>query len=177
MAKTKKKAAKKQAKKKPAKKAAKAKKVLAIPKGYHAITPYLVVDGAGRALDWYRDVFGAKERMRMPGQGGKIMHSEIVIGDSTVMMADTQPPMFGPTDSGMCLYVKDCDAVYERAISAGATVLQPMEDKFYGDRMGTVRDPFGQKWTIGTHIEDVSPKEMQKRMAAMQPPPGSSSSM
>jgi PhnB protein len=177
MAKTKKKAkAKAKAKpkaKKPAKKKSapkKAKKVSPIPKGYHAVTPYLVVDGCARALSWYADVFDAKEKVRMDGPGGMIVHSEIQIGDSVVMLADTHPPN-NVSDTSICLYVKDCDDTFARAVAAGATVLDGLTNKFYGDRMGTIRDPFGQKWSIGTHIEDVSPAEMAERMAAMGPPP------
>jgi len=148
-----------------------------VPEGYHTVTPYLIVNGAARALDFYRKAFGAKEQVRMPGPDGKVMHAEIQIGDSKVMLADEFPQMgakspqsIGGTPVGICLYVARVDAVYEQAIAAGAKVERPLKDQFYGDRSGTVIDPFGHKWTIATHIEDVSPDEMQKRMAAMSPP-------
>jgi PhnB protein len=148
-----------------------------VPDGYHTVTPYLIVNGAARALDFYRKAFGAKEQVRMPGPDGKVMHAEIQIGDSKVMLADEFPQMgarspqsIGGTPVGICLYVARVDAVYEQAVAAGAKVERPLQDQFYGDRSGTVIDPFGHKWTIASHIEDVSPEEMQKRMAAMKPP-------
>jgi len=151
--------------------------VKAVPDGYHTVTPYLIVNGAVRALDFYRRAFGAKEQVRMAGPDGKVMHAEIQIGDSKVMLADEFPQMgakspqsIGGTPVGICLYVAKVDAVYEQAVAAGAKVERPLQDQFYGDRSGTVIDPFGHKWTIATHIEDVSPEEMQKRMAAMKPP-------
>jgi PhnB protein len=151
--------------------------VKAIPEGYHTVTPYLIVNGAARALDFYRKAFGAKEQVRMPGPDGKVMHAEIQIGDSKVMLADEFPQMgakspqsIGGTPVGICLYVAKVDAVYEQAVAAGAKVERPLQDQFYGDRSGTVIDPFGHKWTIATHIEDVTPAEMEKRMAAMKPP-------
>jgi PhnB protein len=151
--------------------------VKAVPEGYHTVTPYLIVNGAARALDFYRKAFGAKEQVRMPGPDGKVMHAEIQIGDSKVMLADEFPQMgakspqsIGGTPVGICLYVAKVDAVYEQAVAAGAKVERPLQDQFYGDRSGTVIDPFGHKWTIASHIEDVSPEEMQKRMAAMKPP-------
>jgi PhnB protein len=148
-----------------------------VPDGYHTVTPYLIVNGAARALDFYRKAFGAKEQMRMPGPDGKVMHAEIQIGDSKVMLADEFPQMgarspqsIGGTPVGICLYVARVDAVYEQAVAAGASVERPLQDQFYGDRSATLIDPFGHKWTIATHIEDVSPSEMEKRMAAMKPP-------
>ena len=144
--------------------------VKAIPDGYHTITPYLYFDGAAKAIDWYAKAFGAKERMRMPGPDGAIGHAELQIGDSLVMMADMpdqSPKKLGAVTSSFVLYVEDVDAAFKRAIDAGAKELQPVEDKFYGDRMGTLADPFGHEWSLGTHIEDVSEEEMGKRMAAM----------
>ena len=147
-----------------------------IPDGYHTVTPYLIVKGAARALDFYKKAFGATELFRMPGPGGKIMHAEIKIGDSPIMLADEFPEMdargpqsLGGTPVGLCLYVEDVDARFAKAVAAGGKVLRPVVDQFYGDRSGTVADPFGHKWTIATHKEDVSPEEMKRRMAAMAP--------
>jgi len=148
-----------------------------IPEGYHTVTPYLVVKGGARALDFYKQAFGAKELFRFPGPGGKIMHAEIKIGDSPIMLADefpemgaTSPESLGGTPVGIMLYVENVDALFNKAVAAGAKVSRPVIDQFYGDRSGTVTDPFGHKWTIATHKEDVSPEEMQKRAAAAQKP-------
>ena len=145
-----------------------------IPAGYHTLTPYLVVNGAARALEFYKQAFGATEVARMPGPGGKIMHAEIKIGDSHLMLADEFPEMdarspqtIGGTPVGLMLYFEDADAVFARAVSAGAKVLRPVQDQFYGDRSGTVADPFEHKWTISTHKEDLSMEEIQKRAAAL----------
>ena len=145
-----------------------------IPEGYHSITPYLHITGAARAIEFYKEVFGAIEVMRMDAPGGKIGHAEIKIGDSYVMLADEFPEMgarspqsFGGSPVGLLLYVEDVDALAERAVAAGAKMQSPLEDKFYGDRMGKLVDPFGHIWAIATHMEDVSPEEMQKRAAAM----------
>jgi PhnB protein len=147
-----------------------------IPKGYHTVTPYLIIDGAAKAIDFYKKAFGATELMRMPGPGGKIGHAEIKIGDSPVMMADEHPEMgyrspkaHNTTPVSLLLYVEDADKVFNQAISAGAKSIRPMKDQFYGDRMGTLEDPFGHVWSIGTHVEDVSPEEMKRRMAELQP--------
>ncbi len=152
----------------------KGRKVKAIPKGYHNVTPYLIIDGATRALDYYQRVFGATEHMRMPGPDGKIGHAEITIGDSMIMLADEHPQMgarspraFGGAAVSIMLYVDDVDATVKAAVADGAKVLQPVEDKFYGDRMGTIEDPFGHHWHIGTHKEDVPPEELKRRAAAM----------
>ena len=149
-------------------------KVKAVPKGYHNVTPYLIIDGAARALDYYQRVFGATERMRMPGPDGKIGHAEISIGDSMVMLADEHhemgarsPRAVGGTAVSLMLYVNDVDATVKTAVAEGAKVLQPVEDKFYGDRMGTIEDPFGHHWHIGTHKEDVPPDELKRRAAEM----------
>lgn len=143
-----------------------------IPAGYHSVTPYLICKGAAKAIDWYVKALGAEETVRMPGPGGTVVHAEIRIGDSIVMLADEHPEMghrspasLGGTPVGIALYVKDCDAIFDRAVKAGAKAQRPMQDQFYGDRSGTVVDPFGHQWTIATHIEDVSPEEMEKRMA------------
>lgn len=166
----------------PAKKARK-KKVSPIPRNYQILTPYLAVQGAPQALDFYKKAFGAKERMRMPGPDGKIGHAEMTIDKSVFMLADEFPGMNASpatlkgTTVTFMLYVKDVDAAFRKAVGAGATAVRPPEDKFYGDRMGIVSDPFGHIWCLGTHIEDVPPKEMAKRAAAeaaktaQQPPP------
>lgn len=145
-------------------------KVKPIPEGYHSITPYLYIGGAAQAIDFYKRAFGAKERMRMDGPNGTVGHAELEFGDSVIMLADAPPTKADARNgvtSSVVLYVEDADAMFKRAIDAGATQLEPLEDKFYGDRMGTVKDPFGHEWSIGTHIEDVAPEEMQRRMAAM----------
>jgi PhnB protein len=140
-----------------------------IPDGYHSITPYLYFDGATRAIDWYKQAFGATERMRMPGPNDTIGHAELQIGDSLIMMADSpdsSPKKLGRVTTAFVLYVEDADSTFKKAVDAGAKELQPLEDKFYGDRMGGLADPFGHEWFIATHIEDVSPEEMQKRSQA-----------
>ncbi len=151
-------------------------KVSPIPTGYHAVTPYLIIDGAAKALDYYAAVFGAKEVLRMPGPNGEIGHAEIMIGDSHVMLADEHPqlgyrgPQAGaPTSSSLMVYVPDVDATFAKAIAAGAKEQRAVADQFYGDRSGTLTDPFGHVWTISTHVEDVTPEEIQKRLAAMPP--------
>jgi PhnB protein len=148
-----------------------------IPDGYHSVTPYLIVKGAARALEFYKKGLGAEERVRMPGPDGKIMHAEIQIGDSMVMLADEFPQMgavspqtIGGTPVGICLYVKDVDSLFKQAIAAGGKEERPVMNQFYGDRSGTLIDPFGHKWTIATHVEDVTGEEMQRRMAAMKQP-------
>ena len=134
------------------------------PDGYHTVTPYLMLDGAQKAIDFYTKAFGAQETFRIPGEPGKIGHAEIKIGDSAIMLADAPSGM--PTTgagSSFVLYFPDVDAVWKRALDAGAKESQPLEDKFYGDRMGSVTDPFGIGWSLATHIEDVSPEEMMSR--------------
>jgi PhnB protein len=147
--------------------------VTPIPAGYHSVTPYLIVDGAGDAIDYYAKVFGATERMRMPGPDGKIGHAELELGDSVIMLADEFPGMgisgpktLGGTPVNVHIYVDDVDRVFDTAIQSGSEVLQPIENKFYGDRAGQLRDPFGHVWSIGTHVEDVSEEEMATRAAA-----------
>jgi PhnB protein len=145
-----------------------------IPDGYHSVTPYLILDNASKAIEFYKKVFDATEFVRMPGPDGAIMHAEIKIGDSVVMLADESAAMgqrsaksMGGSPMGIMVYVTDVDKTYQKAIAAGGTVDRPVQDQFYGDRSGSVLDPFGYKWNIGTHIEDVSPEEMKKRMAAL----------
>jgi PhnB protein len=149
-------------------------KVRSIPDGYHNITPYLVIKGAASAIDFYKKAFGAIEIMRMPQPDGRVGHAELKFGDSFVMLADEFPEMnvvgpqtLGNSPVGIMLYVDDVDAVFNRALSLGATVNKPLADQFYGDRNGTLIDPFGHKWTIATHKEDVSPEEMERRVAAL----------
>jgi PhnB protein len=144
-----------------------------IPDGYHSVTPYLVVKDAAKALEFYKKALGAKELMRMPGPGGRVMHAEIRIGNSVVMMADEFPQMgasspqtLGGTPVGLMIYVEDVDSRFNQAVAAGAKVERPLQDQFYGDRSGTVVDPFGHKWTIATHKEDVAPEEMKRRAEA-----------
>ena len=148
-----------------------------IPEGYPRVTPYLIVDGANAAIDFYCSVLGASERMRLPMPDGRIGHAEIEIGDSVIMLADEFPQMgvkspqtLGGTPVGICLYVPNVDAVFKQAITAGGKEEKPLQNQFYGDRSGTMIDPFGHKWTIATHIEDVPPEEISRRMAAMKPP-------
>ena len=147
-----------------------------IPTGYHTATPYLIISGgkAAKALDWYRDVFGAQELMRFPTPDGKVGHAETKIGDSWIMLADEHPEMgyVGPEKLGgspglIMIYVEDVDSVFKKALGHGAKAKQDLKDQFYGDRNGTITDPFGHNWTIATHVEDVSPDEMKRRMAAM----------
>jgi PhnB protein len=149
-----------------------------IPEGYHTVTPYLAVDDAAEALDYYKKAFGAKERGRMEAPDGKIGHAEIQIGDSLVMLSDPfpqattrTPKELGGTTASVFLYVENVDAFVQRAVDAGATVSMEVADQFWGDRFGTITDPFGHSWSVATHIEDVPPEEMAERakaaMAAM----------
>jgi PhnB protein len=145
-----------------------------IPDGYPRVTPYLCVDGAEAAIQFYGDVLGATERMRMPAPGGKVGHAELVIGDSMVMLSDEFPEMgqvspktVGGSPVVVSVYVDDVDAAFARAQEAGAKVVRPPEDQFYGDRAASFEDPFGHRWSIATHIEDVPPDEMMKRASAM----------
>src|SRR3954453_14210024 len=138
-------------------------KVRTIPEGYHTVTPFLSVDGAGDAIDFYKKAFGAAERARMPGPDGKLVHGEIKIGDSVVMVADAI--MGPPTTASIHLYVDDVDAAWTRATAAGAGVVMPIADMFWGDRYGVLSDNWGNRWAIATHQEDVPPEEMGLRAA------------
>jgi len=145
-----------------------------IPNDYPSVTPYLIVDGASAAIEFYGSVLGAQERMRMAAPDGKVGHAELSIGDSLIMLADEHvemdirgPRSVGGTPVTLHVYVEDSDGVFERAIEAGARSLRPVEDKFYGDRSGQFEDPFGHRWDVATHVEDVPPEEMSKRAAAM----------
>ena len=144
-----------------------------IPDGYHSITPYLVVQDGARALDFYQRAFGAKEVHLMNGPNGKIMHAELKIGDSMVMLSDEMPQAgtkspqsLGGTTVGIFVYVTDVDSVFKQAVGAGAKAEMPVADMFWGDRYGKVSDPFGHQWSLATHKEDVAPQEMQKRAEA-----------
>lgn len=143
-----------------------------IPEGYPRVTPYLMVKGAADAIDYYTRVLGAQERMRLAAPDGSIGHAELALGDSVIMLADEFPDMgalspetVGGTPVMIHVYVEDVDAVFAEAIAAGATVLQEVEDKFYGDRSGSFEDPFGHRWSVATNVEDVSPEEMEQRAA------------
>jgi PhnB protein len=145
-----------------------------IPEGYPQVTPYLIVDDASAAIDFYSNVFGAKERVRMPAPEGKIGHAELQLGDSLIMLADEFPDMGnrGPRSVGgspvtVSVYTEDVDDVHERALKAGAKELRPVENQFYGDRAGQFEDPFGHRWSVATHVEDVPADEMERRVAEM----------
>lgn len=144
-----------------------------IPEGYHSVTPYLIINGATAALDYYTRAFGAVELFRMPAPEGKIGHAEIKIGDSPIMLADEAPEMgykspqsLGGSPVSIMIYVEDVDTVFNRAIAAGGKEQRPVKDQFYGDRSGTLEDPFGHVWHVATHKEDVSPEEMERRAQA-----------
>jgi PhnB protein len=147
--------------------------VKAIPEGYHSLTPYLVCKDAAKAIEFYSRVFGAEETVRMPGPNGRIMHAEVKIGDSMLMLSDENPDRGAVAPSGkgrsasLMFYTTDVDAVFKRAIDAGASSIEAPTDMFWGDRMGNLMDPFGHQWAIATHKEDVAPDEMEKRMQAI----------
>jgi len=145
-----------------------------IPDGYHTVTPYLIIAGAAKAIEFYKKAFGATELLRLEGPGGSIGHAEIKIGDSIIMLADEHPqmgyrgpPALGGTPVSIMLYVPNVDAQFAQAIAAGGKVTRPVVDQFYGDRSGTLTDPFGHVWTIGTHTEDVPADEIARRLEAM----------
>jgi PhnB protein len=145
-----------------------------IPDGYHSVTPYLIVDDAARAIEFYKKAFSAVELMRMPAPGGKIGHAEIRVGDSPIMLADESPEMghrsartLGGSPISLMVYVEDVDARVAQAVAAGGKLVRPVANQFYGDRSGGVDDPFGYHWYLATHVEDVPPEEMKKRMAKM----------
>jgi PhnB protein len=147
------------------------KEVKAIPDGYHSVTPYLVVQGAAQAIDFYRRAFGAQEIMRMDGPGGKLTHAEIRIGDSVIMLSDEMPgatvrspQSVGGTTASIFVYLEDVDSVFKRAEAAGAKVVMPLANQIWGDRYGTLADPFGHVWSLATHVEDVAPEEISRRM-------------
>jgi PhnB protein len=144
-----------------------------IPEGYHTLTTYLTMDNAAEAIDYYKDVFGAKERIRMEAPDGKIGHAELEIGDSLLMLSDafpgatSRPPTeLGGTTAGAFMYVEDVDGVVKRAVESGATITMEIADQFWGDRFGSITDPFGHSWSIATHVEDVPPEEMAERAKA-----------
>ena len=143
-----------------------------IPQGYHSVTPYLIIEGAAAALEFYQKAFGATELFRMDAGGGKVGHAEMKIGDSPIMLADEHPDMgyrspkaIGGTPVSIMIYVKDVDTVFNRSVAEGAKVKMPVKDQFYGDRSGTLEDPFGHIWTIATHKEDLTPEEIGRRAA------------
>jgi PhnB protein len=148
-----------------------AKQVKRIPEGYHSVTPYLTVNDAARAIDFYKRAFSAQEVMRMAAPDGKVGHAEIRVGDSVIMLGEEMPgsgtrspQSLGGTASGIFLYVDNVDVTFNQAIAAGAQVEMPLADMFWGDRYGRLKDPFGHSWSVATHIEDVAPEEMPKRM-------------
>ena len=152
-----------------------------IPEGYHTLTTYLTMENAAEAIDYYKDVFGAKERIRMEAPDGKIGHAELEIGDSLLMLSDafpgatSRPPTeLGGTTAGAFMYVEDVDSVVQRAVESGATVTMEIADQFWGDRFGSITDPFGHSWSIATHVEDVPPEEMAERAKAAMAEMGSS---
>ena len=147
--------------------------VRSIPEGNEGVMPYLIVHDGAAALDFYARAFGAEELMRMPGRDGKIGHAEMRIGQARFMLADehpealaVSPKTLGGTPVGLLIYLEAVNAVFEKAVAAGAIVERPLKDQFYGDRSGTLRDPFGHKWTLATHVEDLSAEEMERRAAA-----------
>lgn len=141
-----------------------------MPEGYGSITPYLIIKNAAKAVEFYKNTFGATEVFRMDDAQGRVGHAELQIGNSRIMLADEHPEMgyrsatsIGATPVSLHLYVEDCDGVVNRAVAAGAKLERPVEDRFYGDRNGTIHDPFGHVWTVATHVEDVSAEEMEER--------------
>ena len=154
-----------------------------IPEGYRTVTPYLIVKGAAEAIEFYKRAFGATELLRMADPHGRVGHAEIKIGDSVIMLADEHPAMgyrgprsLGGSSVSILLYLEDVDAVFERALKAGAKAQRPVANQFYGDRTGTLEDPFGQVWTVATHVEDVPPEEMRRRAEAAMKSSASSAS-
>lgn len=148
-----------------------------IPAGYHSVTPYLIVSDGQRAIEFYKQAFDATEILRLQSPDGKIGHAEVKIGDCHVMLADEFPEMgakspqsIGGTPVGFCIYLANVDAAFDKSVAAGGKVERPVQDQFYGDRSGTIIDPFGHKWTLATHIEDVPQEEVERRFAAMMKP-------
>lgn len=145
-----------------------------IPDGYHTVTPYLITHDSAAAIEFYKEAFGATEKMRLSGPEGKVMHAEIIIGDSHVMLADEFPDMdirgpktLGGTPASLLIYVENVDEVFAKALAAGAVEKRPLCDQFYGDRSGVVEDPFGHQWSIATHIEDLTQEELDRRFTEM----------
>jgi len=145
-----------------------------IPAGFRAVTPYLIIRDAARAIQFYQQAFGARETVRLPMPDGKLAHAEIMIGDCCIMLADENPDFlarsplsYGGTPVTLCLYVEDCDVVVARTVLLGAKIVRPLQDQFYGDRSATLADPFGHIWTVATHIEDLTLEETQKRAEAL----------
>ena len=147
--------------------AGKQKKVSWLAKGYPVLSSVTVLDDCARAIDWYKKVLGARQRLRLDMPGGMVAHCELGFGDAVLMMGSPMPPQFPPKKASLGIYVKDCDAIYQKALSAGARSLQEPADQFYGDRNARFEDPFGNEWSVMTHIKDVSEKEMKKLMAQM----------
>jgi PhnB protein len=150
-------------------------KVHYLPEGYNSVTPYLIIKGAAKAIEYYKNVFGATEVVRMDGPDGRVGHAELQIGDSRIMLADEFLEMghrsaesIGASPVSLYVYLPDCDKVVEKAVVAGAKILKPVVDQFYGDRSGFIQDPFGHLWGIATHVEDVSAEDMKERMKKMQ---------
>ena len=148
-----------------------------IPAGYHSVTPYLICADAGAAIEFYKAAFNATELMRLPGPGGAVMHAEIKIGDSAVMLADECPEMnakgpssYGGSPVSLLIYTEDVDALFKQALAAGAKEIRPVQDQFYGDRSGILEDPSGHSWSLATHVEDLTPEEITQRLASMGPP-------
>ena len=174
------KAKKKTASRKQSRKAAPARKTVSpIPNDYSRVCPYLGIRGAAKAIDFYKNIFGARERMRMPGPDGRIGHAELQFGDTTVMLADEAPQMdfLGPQSRGgttvmLHIYVKDCDATVANAVAAGAKIRRELKDEFYGDRSASIEDPFGHMWHGATRKENLSKKELERRAAEVMKPGG-----
>ncbi len=154
-------------------------KVSYIAEGFHSVTPYLVVKGAARAIDYYKKAFNASVPVRMDGPDGKVIHAELQIGDSRIMLGEENPAMgqgsssattIGDSPMSLYVYVPDVDRVFGEAVAAGAKTLKPVQDQFYGDRTGFLQDPFGHYWCIATHVEDVTPEQMKERMSKMMQP-------
>ena len=140
-----------------------------IPEGYHSVTPYMIIEGAQAAIDWYKKIFAAEEHLKLDGPGGSVAHAEIKIGDSYVMLADECPEMgfHGPKHyegaaTHLMIYLEDVDSTFHAAVEAGAEVVRPLQDQFYGDRSGAIKDPFGHQWTLATHIKDIPTDEVQR---------------
>jgi PhnB protein len=167
MAKAKKKSKRTSKGRKTARVARKPTKVSWLAKGYPVLSSVTVLDDCARAIDWYTKVLGARQRLRLDGPGGTVAHCELGFGDALLMLGSPMPPQFPPKRTNLALYVKNCDAIYKAALSAGARSLQEPTDQFYGDRQARFEDPFGNEWSVMTHIKDVSAKEMKKAMAQM----------